>query len=88
MRLETSLILDKSNTYEVIHMPTISDNIKLVTEFSALYSSILKRLESQLSIHGISFTEFLVMHQLSAAPAKPLKKKQLSNFLELVVALK
>jgi len=25
---------------------------------------------------------------LSAAPAKPLKKKQLSNFLELVVALK
>jgi hypothetical protein len=84
MRLETSLILDKSNTYEVIHMP----NIKLVTEFSALYSSILKRLESQLSIHGISFTEFLVMHQLSAAPAKPLKKKQLSNFLELVVALK
>jgi DNA-binding MarR family transcriptional regulator len=64
-------------------MPTLSDNTKLLIELSALHSSILKRVEAQLSIHGISFTEFLVMHQLSAAAGKTLRRIDLAQSVGL-----
>lgn len=64
-------------------MPTISDNMTLVIELSALHSSVLKRIESQLSIHGISFTEFLVMHQLAAAPNQTLRRIDLAESVGL-----
>ncbi len=57
--------------------------MKLVIELSALHSSVLKRIESQLSIHGISFTEFLVMHRLSAAPSKTLRRIDLAESVGL-----
>ena len=60
-------------------MPKTTDNMKLVIELSALHSSVLKRIESQLSIHGISFTEFLVMHQLFQAPTRTLRRIDLAD---------
>jgi len=64
-------------------MPKPTDSMKLVIELSALHSSVLKRIESQLSIHGISFTEFLVMHRLSAAPSKTLRRIDLAESVGL-----
>jgi DNA-binding MarR family transcriptional regulator len=43
----------------------------------------LKRIEQQLSIHGISFTEFLVMHQLYAAPKATMRRIDLAESVGL-----
>ncbi|MDH3401644.1 MAG: MarR family transcriptional regulator [Chromatiales bacterium] len=64
-------------------MPNTTDSMKLVIELSALHSSVLKRIESQLSIHGISFTEFLVMHQLFLAPTRTLRRIDLAESVGL-----
>ena len=57
--------------------------MKLVMDLSALQSKILKRLESQLSVHGISFTEFLVMFQLNQAAGKSMRRIELAERIGL-----
>ena len=57
--------------------------MKLVMSLSALHSKMLKRLESQLSIHGISFTEFLVMYQLNQAPGNTMRRIELAENIGL-----
>lgn len=57
--------------------------MKLVMDLSALHSKMLKRLESQLSIHGISFTEFLVMYQLNQAPGNMMRRIELAESVGL-----
>jgi DNA-binding MarR family transcriptional regulator len=44
---------------------------------------MLKRLESQLSVHGISFTEFQVMAQLNGAPEKTMRRIELAESISL-----
>lgn len=48
-------------------------------ELSALQSKILKRVDSQLSMHGISFTEFMVMYQLDQALNKTMRRIELAE---------
>jgi DNA-binding MarR family transcriptional regulator len=57
--------------------------MKLVMDLSSLHSKILKRLESQLSVHGISFTEFQVMARLNSAPDQTMRRIELAESVGL-----
>lgn len=64
-------------------MKSITPAMQLVMNFSLLQSKILKRVDSQLSIHGISFTEFMVMHRLSEAPGNTMRRIELAESISL-----
>ena len=64
-------------------MSTISPSMQLVLELSSLHTHFLKRLEHQLSIHGISFTELMVMHQLSRAANQTMRRIELADSIGL-----
>ena len=57
--------------------------MKLVTDLSSLQSKIVKRLEGQLSVHGISFTEFQVMARLDSAPDQTMRRIELAESIGL-----
>ena len=61
----------------------ISKNTQLILKIANLESHLSKRLEHQLSIHGISFTEFLVMHHLSISPTYSLRRIELAEKVNL-----
>ncbi len=54
-------------------------SMELVMTLTSLQSKMQKRMESQLSMHGISFTEFMVMYQLSIAPSKTMRRIELAE---------
>ena len=64
-------------------MRSLTDTMKLVIELSSLHTHILKRIEQQLSIHGISFTEWMVMHRLYAAPKATMRRIDLAESVGL-----
>ena len=64
-------------------MLSITPTMKLVMDLSTLQSKILKRVDSQLSIHGISFTEFMVMYSLSNAPDNTMRRIELAESIGL-----
>ncbi len=51
----------------------------LLLELLALNSHISKRIEQQLSIHGLSLAELLVMHQLHEAPNEAMRRIDLAE---------
>lgn len=57
--------------------------MKLVMDLSTLQSKLLKRVDSQLSIHGISFTEFMVMYKLSSAANHTMRRIELAESISL-----
>ena len=57
--------------------------MKLVMDLSSLQSKILKRIESQFSMHGISFTEFQVMARLDSAPDQTMRRIELAESVGL-----
>ena len=64
-------------------MPQYTPAMKLIMDLSSLQSKILKRLESQLSVHGISFTEFQVMARLDGAPDQTMRRIELAESVGL-----
>ncbi len=66
-------------------MPSTSP-IELVLELTALHTQLAKRLEHQLSIHGISFTELLLLHQLHSAPRQTLRRIDLAENIGLTAS--
>jgi DNA-binding MarR family transcriptional regulator len=64
-------------------MSSYTPAMKLVMDLSSLHSKILKRLESQLSVHGISFTEFQVMARLNSAPDQTMRRIELAESIGL-----
>lgn len=50
---------------------------------NALHSRLSKRLGLALSIHGISLSEFLVLHELASAPSNTLNRITLANAINL-----
>lgn len=46
---------------------------------SLLNTKLTKRADSQLSYHGISFTEFMIMHQLNESSQKTLRRVELAE---------
>lgn len=57
----------------------LTPSMELVMTLSSLQSKIQKCIESQLSIHGISFTEFMVLYQLSIATSKTMRRIELAE---------
>ena len=57
--------------------------MKLVMDLSSLQSKILKRIESQFSMHGISFTEFQVMARLDSVPDQTMRRIELAESVGL-----
>lgn len=61
----------------------LASTMEVVMTLSSLQSKIHKRIESQLSIHGISFTEFMVMYNLKNASSKTMKRIELAESIGL-----
>ncbi len=59
-------------------MPT-SPQGELLIKLIALHTRIQKQLAGPLSVHGISFTEFLVLRQLRQAPDRKLRRVDLAQ---------
>ena len=64
-------------------MIAISPAMQFVMDLSRLQAKVLKRVDAGLSIHGISFTEFLVMYQLSKSPGNTLRRIDLAELIGL-----
>lgn len=63
-------------------MPT-SPQTELVLKLVALHTKIQKQIAGPLSFHGISFTEYLVLRQLSAAPDRKMRRIDLAQQIGL-----
>ena len=69
-------------------MPTVDtgDSANIVLQLSAQLAHVNKRLESVLSIHGISFTEFLVILNLSKVANHSLRRVELAESVGLTAS--
>jgi DNA-binding MarR family transcriptional regulator len=61
----------------------ISSEAELLIKLTSLQSKIQKKLGGSLSLHGISFTEYLVLRQLAKAPGKKLRRIDLAQEVSL-----
>lgn len=57
--------------------------VDLVLQSALLWSSMIKKADLQLSVHGISFSEFCILHRLSQAPQQRLSRIELANAVGL-----
>ena len=55
------------------------NNGNILISQALLQAKHLKQIENQLSVHGISFSEFLVMHHLNNAPNKTMRRIDLAE---------
>ncbi len=67
-------------------MPSITPAMELVMTLSSLQAQILKRVDQRLSVHGISFTEFMVMYRLNGAPKKAMRRIDLAESVGLTAS--
>ena len=63
----------------MMYTPTM----QLVMALNSLQSKLLRKIDLGLSLHGISFTEFLVLHHLDTAPSKTLRRIDLAEAVGL-----
>jgi len=56
-----------------------NQSLTLFLHSAALWAQMVKRADHQLSVHGISFTEFSLLHCLSQAPCTQLSRIELAN---------
>ena len=61
-------------------------NGQIVIALALLQTKILKRIDSQLSIHGISFSEFLIMYHLNSAQHKTMRRIDLAESVGLTAS--
>ena len=52
---------------------------EFIIQNALLFSSILKKIDGELSVHGISFTEYMVMHHLSMSALKTMRRIELAE---------
>jgi len=60
-------------------MSKFSTGSLFIIQNALLASKLSKRLDIQLSVHGISFTEYLIMHHLNCAPLKTMRRIELAD---------
>lgn len=58
-------------------------NGKILISLASLQTKLLKQIDNQLSAHGISFSEFLVMHHLTRVPNKTMRRIDLAESVGL-----
>jgi len=57
----------------------MNQNLDLILSLSLLHTKIMKILDRKLSVHGLAFSEFLVMHQLSLVQNRTLRRIDLAE---------
>lgn len=60
--------------------------MQLIMMLSFIQSRMVKRIDQQLSIHGISFTELMVMKSLYQAPNKTMRRIELAQEVNLTAS--
>lgn len=60
-------------------MQSQTSQTRFVMLQASLNAKLIKRVESQLSFHGISFTEYMILHYLSEAPRKTMRRIELAE---------
>ena len=63
-----------------------TDAEKYIVQHFALTNKFLKRIDSKLSLHGISFTEFLIMYHLHTAPNKTMRRIELAEAIGITAS--
>lgn len=64
-------------------MNTTPPALDLVLQSALLWSAMVKKADQQLSVHGISFSEFCILHRLYKAPQQRLSRIELANAVGL-----
>jgi len=57
----------------------MTTNVELLLDLSALHRNVFKNIDRHLSVHGLSFTEFLVMYALSLATNRTVRRVDLAE---------
>lgn len=57
----------------------MSKNIELLLSLTSMHTSVFKNIDRHLSVHGISFSEFLVMYQLSLVSNRTVRRIDLAE---------
>ena len=60
-------------------MSATSREMEFIISSSLFYTKLQKKLDSQLSYHGVSFTEYLIMNQLNIASNKTMRRIELAE---------
>lgn len=64
-------------------MSELTQYTKFCLNYSLVYSKILKKLDFQLNMHGISFSEFMILYQLDKANEKKMRRIDLAEKIGL-----
>ncbi|MCF8262154.1 MAG: MarR family transcriptional regulator [Melioribacteraceae bacterium] len=64
-------------------MKTHSKESEFIILNSMLNTMLIKKIDRQLNVHGISFTEYLIMHRLNGAPQKTMRRIDLAESVGL-----
>ncbi len=64
-------------------MNATTPSLDLVLQSALLWSAMVKKADQQLSVHGISFSEFCILHRLFQAPQHRLSRIELANAVGL-----
>ena len=57
----------------------MNKNLELLLNISLLNTTIIKKMDRSLSVHGIAFSEFMVMYQISLTPHKTIRRIDLAQ---------
>ncbi|MDD2837974.1 MAG: MarR family transcriptional regulator [Sulfuricurvum sp.] len=57
----------------------MSKNIELLLSLTSMHTSVFKNIDRHLSVHGISFSEFFVMYQLSLVSNRTVRRIDLAE---------
>jgi len=57
----------------------MNKNLDLILNLSLMQSNLVKKMDSSLSVHGISFSEFIVMYQISLSPNNTVRRVDLAQ---------
>ena len=64
-------------------MNALSQYTKLCMDFTVVHTHIAKKLDGQLSIHGINFSEFMILFHLERAPEMKMRRIDLAGKIGL-----
>ncbi len=64
----------------------ISENLSFILQLCDFYGSLLKKMDQKLGMHGISFTEFVVLHALFSAPDHQMRRIDLAEAIGLTAS--
>jgi len=67
-------------------MDNIPQSQKLVMALATLNSQLIKRIENQLSFHGISYSELMVLHHLNSAQMLTMRRIDLAEAIGLTAS--